>query len=85
MGSTIWASIAIIAVTAILVRGVVSIIAVYKSSGDKNTEQVDDLESLVDKLEQDLQDARSRIEVLEKIVTDKRFDLRQQIDDLAAG
>ncbi len=37
----------------------------------------------VSALEEDLEDARHRIAVLEKIVTDNQFDLGKQIDDLA--
>jgi outer membrane murein-binding lipoprotein Lpp len=85
MVSSFWIAIAAICVTAILVRGIVSIVAVSKAGGGKNSNRVDDLETQVDKLEGDLEDARNRIEVLEKIVTDKRYGLKQEIDDLAAS
>ena len=40
------------------------------------------LEADLATVEQDLADARERIEVLEKIVTDRRYDLSQEIDRL---
>ena len=43
-----------------------------------------DIEQVHD-LENDLQDARHRIEVLEKIVTDQKYDLSREINDLASG
>jgi len=44
-------------------------------------QRVADLETDLAELEQDLRDARQRIEVLETIVTDEREDLRRKIDD----
>ena len=85
MGSSFWIAIGAIAITAILVRGIVSIVAVSRSPSRKASERIEDLETQVDKLEDDLSDAVERIKVLEAIVTDKRFDLKQQIDDLAAN
>ena len=52
-------------------------------SGSRFDTRVADLEQQVDDLAGDLKDARQRIEVLEKIVTDQRYDLGRQIDDLA--
>lgn len=43
------------------------------------------LSSLVEDLDEDLNGARKRIEVLETIVTDQKYDLSLRIDDLAAG
>lgn len=85
MASTMWIAIGAICVTAILVRGIVSIIAVSKTGGGKSGTRVADLENQVNDLEADLADAKQRIEVLEKIVTDHRYDLNKQIDDLAAN
>ncbi|MCB1694093.1 MAG: hypothetical protein KDI19_15085 [Pseudomonadales bacterium] len=64
---------------------IVRIIRTSKGSGGgKRLEQkVLDLESDLANVEQDLEDAKERIVVLEKIVTDERRDLRRQIDDLA--
>jgi len=44
-------------------------------------QRVTDLEADLAELEQDLLDARKRIEVLETIATDERADLRRKIDD----
>lgn len=46
-----------------------------QSNIQTNSEQHSDLESEVNKL-------RERVATLEKIVTDKGYDLKQQIDDL---
>ncbi len=84
MATSFWVIIGMIAVTAIISRSIVSIIKVSKSGGGKGESQkLDDLESDLATLEQDLEDARSRIEVLEKIVTDDKYNLGKQIDDLA--
>lgn len=63
---------------------IVRIIRAGKGSGAGKglTAKVTDLESDLAEVEQDLDDARARIEVLEKIVTDDRHDLRKQIDGL---
>jgi hypothetical protein len=66
---------------------IVRIIRAGKGSGAGGggkglTAKVKDLESDLAEVEQDLDDARARIEVLEKIVTDDRHDLRKQIDGL---
>jgi hypothetical protein len=47
--------------------------------------RLDELETDLATLEQDLVDARERIIVLEKIVTDQKYDLGKQIDELAAN
>lgn len=44
--------------------------------------RIDDLETDLAAVEQDLEEARNRIVVLEKIVTDDRGNLRKKIDDL---
>ena len=46
---------------------------------------MEDLEEQVHDLEGDLQDARHRIEVLEKIVTSQKYDLGREIDDLPSN
>lgn len=53
------------------------------SAGKHLSGRIEELESDVADLEQDLEASQKRIEVLEKIVTDGREDLRRQIDDLA--
>ena len=65
-------------------EGIVRIIKAAKgNAGGSITRKVSELETDVASIEQDLEDARKRIEVLETIVTDDRHDLRRQIDDLA--
>ncbi len=81
MGSVFWTAIAVIAVSSIVTRGVVEIIKASKAGG-KGSKRFDDLEGDLANLEQDLEDARQRIEVLEKIVTDGKYDLSKQINDL---
>ena len=77
MGS-MWTSIAIIAVVAILANAVVSI-----TRGRGSRSQNRQLEKQMAKLEDDLDHAMERIVVLEKIVTDGKHSLRREIDDLA--
>ncbi len=79
MASPFWIVIGMIAVVAIVTKGVVRIVTVIRASDGKTS----DLEATVQELEEDLADARQRIEVLEKIVTDEKHTLHQEIDDLA--
>ena len=81
MSSGLWIMIGIIATTAIITNGVVKIIKEAKSKG--GSKAVSDMEADLAALEQDVEDQRQRIEVLEKIVTDGKYDLGKQIDDLA--
>ena len=84
MGSSFWVVAGIIAVCAIITNGVGSIIKAAKSGGGKDAnKKFGNLEADLAKVEQDLDDARQRIEVLEKIVTDEKYDLGKKIDDLA--
>lgn len=53
------------------------------SSSKRLNDRIEELESDLADVEQDLEHARKRIEVLEAIVTDGREDLRRRIDDLA--
>ena len=80
MGSTFWVAIAVVAVVSIIANAVVKIIHAAKSGPGKG--RMSDFESDMAALEQDLADARERIEVLEKIVTDEKYDLGRQIDEL---
>ncbi len=75
-------ALAIVVVMWVIGDSIVRIIRASKSPGGKVKERIDELESDLADMEQDLMDARKRIEVLEKIVTDGREDLRRQIDDL---
>lgn len=82
--SSFWLFLAIIIVVAIVSNAAVKIIKTSRMGDTKESRQrVKDLEIDVSALEEELEDARHRIAVLEKIVTDNRFDLGKQIDDLA--
>ena len=83
MASTMWIAIGAIAVCAIVGDTIVSILK-NSGAGKKFDARVADLEAQTDELEADLADARKRIEVLETIVTDQKYDLGRKIDDLAA-
>lgn len=61
--------------------GVVRIIRAANDGGKQHKRTQANLADL----EEDLADARKRIEVLEAIVTDGRLDLRRQIDDLTGS
>jgi hypothetical protein len=67
-----------------LADGIVKIIRASKQSGggQRTAARFDDLASDMAVLEQALLDARQRIEVLEKIVTDGKYQLHQDIDNL---
>ena len=82
--SFFWLFLAIIIVVAIVCNAVVKIIKSSRTGDTRESRQrVKNLEIDVSALEEDLEDARHRIAVLEKIVTDNQFDLGKQIDDLA--
>ena len=85
MASPFWIALMVIVVTALICDSVVKIIRAAKSPGGKTRERLEDLEEEVHDLRAELDDARGRIEVLEKIVTDQKFDLGRQIDDLASN
>ena len=81
VGSVFWISITIIVVVSVLASALVKIIRGHPGS----SKLFDELETDLATLEQDLVDARERIIVLEKIVTDQKYDLGKQIDELAAN
>ena len=86
MAISFWGFLAIIIVFAVIGDSVVKIVRVSKSGGSKASDKrLDDLESDMASMEQDLEDARERIVVLEKIVTDDKYNLGKQIDDLASN
>ena len=85
MASTFWMGITAIVVVAIISDTIVKIIKAAKSGGGKYAERVQDLEAEVVGLRADIDEYRQRIEVLEKIVTDQKYDLVRQIDDLASN
>ncbi len=84
MASSMWIAIAVIAVVSITGKTVVEIIKA-SNSGGKFKPRIEDLEEQVHDLESDLQDARHRIEVLEKIVASQKYDLGREIDDLPSN
>ena len=87
MSGSFWIFLGIIIVTSIVADAVVKIIKASKgSTGTKQTKsRFEDMEADIAALEQDLEDARERIIVLEKIVTDDKYNLGKQIDDLASN
>jgi hypothetical protein len=80
MGSALWVMIGMVAIVSIISNMIVKL---NKSGGSKA--HLVELEDQVHDLEGDLLDARNRIEVLETIVTDQKFDLGREIDDLASS
>ena len=83
--SGFWLFLTIIVVLSIIGDFVVKIVKASKSKhGSKETvATLKDLELEMADMEQDLEDARARIEVLEKIVTDDKYQLNKDINDLA--
>ena len=81
VGSVFWISITVIVVVSVVASALVKIIRGHPGSAKR----FDELETDLATFEQDLVDARERIVVLEKIVTDQKYDLGKQIDDLAAN
>ena len=83
--SSFWLFLTIIVVVAIVSNALVKLKKSSRMGDTKESRQrVKDLEIDMSALEEELEDARHRIAVLEKIVTDNRFDLGKQIDDLAS-
>jgi predicted nucleic acid-binding Zn-ribbon protein len=85
--SSFWVFLTVIIGLAIIGDVVVKIITASKSKrgSGQATDAVKDLENVISDMEQDLADARDRIEVLEKIVTDDKYQLNKDINDLAQG
>ncbi len=82
MASTMWITIGAIAICGII-GGVVR--DYLQTRNTRSDDRLTDLEEQVHDLETDLVDARERVKVLERIVTDGKYDLGKQIDDLAAS
>jgi len=80
-----WLFLTIIVVLSIIGDFVVKIVKASRSKhGSKEAAgTLKGLESDIADIEQDLEDARARIEVLEKIVTDDKYQLNKDINDLA--
>ncbi|MBT4160866.1 MAG: hypothetical protein HOC70_06860 [Gammaproteobacteria bacterium] len=85
MASSFWLAVSIICVTGLVTNGIVQIVRVARSGGGKLADRAADLDEQMHDLRAEIEEARQRIEVLEKIVTDQKFDLGRQIDDLASG
>ena len=79
--STFWVFLTIIVGLSVIGDFVVKIVKASKHK--RGSKELNDLESAIAVMEQDLEDARSRIEVLEKIVTDDKYQLNKDINDLA--
>ncbi len=78
--------ITIIVVVAVIMQGVVQIIRAAKSGGGKALlHRLDEMESHLESVEDDLDEARNRIIVLERIITDDKGGLAREIDGLAGG
>jgi len=84
MASSMWIAIGAIAVCAIIGDTIVKILKQSRGNHRLDT-RLAELELVVEHLDADLNGARKRIEVLEKIVTDQKYDLSRRIEDLAAG
>ncbi|MBQ75631.1 MAG: hypothetical protein CMQ20_11515 [Gammaproteobacteria bacterium] len=83
MASNFWVVFALVATCAIITDGVVKIIKASKSGNSKEgAQKIEELEADFESLEADLDDAKNRIEVLEKIVTEEKYNLGKKIDEL---
>ncbi len=81
-----WVFLGSIIIVSVIADGIVKIIKASKSGGSKQSNaRLDELESDMGELEKDLEDAKERIIVLEKIVTDDKYQLNKDINDLAGG
>ncbi len=81
-----WAFLGTVVILSVIGDSIVKIIKASKSGASKQSSgRMDDLESDMGELEKDLEDARERIVVLEKIVTDDKYQLNKDINDLAGG
>ncbi len=70
----------------IIIQGVAQIIKVSKSGHGKAAAQtIQSLEADLARVEEEAEEMRQRIIVLEKIVTDGKYDLHREINDLANG
>lgn len=83
-GSTFWIFVGVVVVTAIISDTVVKIIKASKSGNPKEVkDRIFELEEDLALMEQELEDSKRRLEVLEEIVTDEKQNLSRKIDDLA--
>lgn len=83
-GSTFWIFVGVVVVTAIISDTVVKIIKAAKTGSPKEMkDRIFELEEDLALMEQELEDSKRRLEVLEEIVTDEKQNLSRKIDDLA--
>ncbi len=75
MGMNVFEMVVIIVIVGALARVVSSWLT------NRNRNRADELEDILDKLEQ-LEDLESRVRVLEAVVTDQNYDLKQQFSKL---
>ena len=84
-GAVFWIFVGLIVFTAIIADTVVKIIKAAKSGSPKEMkDRIFELEEDLALFEQELEDSKRRIEVLEEIVTDDKQNLSRKIDDLAS-
>ncbi len=70
----------------VIIQGVVQIIKASKSGNSKaNAQTIQNLEDDIARQEEEAEELRQRIIVLEKIVTDRKYNLHREINDLANG
>ncbi len=74
-----------VVIIAVVANGVVSIIKASKMPGGSKmyTARIGDMEADLVNLETESEELRSRVEVLEKIVTDDKYQLNKEFKDLA--
>lgn len=82
MGSSFWLFVGCVILVPVICDAIVKIYKASKSSPEHQG-RINDLEEQLQDAEADLEDALVRIEVLEKIVTDEKYDLKREIDGLA--
>ena len=70
----------------VISQGVVQIIKAAKSgNGKASAHTIQNLEDDIARQEEETEELRQRIIVLEKIVTDRKYELHREINDLANG
>ena len=81
-----WTALMVVSIVGIIAGSIVTILQLATSGGGKGMKnRFEGLEAHIADLEAELEDARNRVIVLERIVTDDKGDLSRQIDDLAGG
>ncbi len=71
---------------AVFAKGIVAIIKASKTPGGSKMQRgrFEDLEADMVHLETETEELRSRVEVLEKIVTDEKYQLEKEFNNLAS-